>query len=280
MSGPYAGRRIALASCHGKERALARPLAAGLGLVLEVPEIDTDQLGTFCGEVERPSDALETCRRKAMLGLEATGLALGLASEASFGPHPGVPMVAVGHELLLFIDRERQLTVAEQRLDWRTNYSRLHIGANDDPNPWLKQVGFPSHAVIVRPQWGHLVVKGVNGKQRLQEAIDQCRHEDPGGQVLLETDMRAHLNPTRMASIRRLGFDLVRRLRRRCPACGTPGWGLVETLPGLPCSDCGAATRLTKLELWGCPSCDEQRQQARPDGLLEADPGCCDWCNP
>ncbi|MEB3172317.1 MAG: DUF6671 family protein [Cyanobacteriota bacterium] len=283
----YAGRRLCLTTRHGKQRALARPFAAGLGLQLEVCPCDTDALGTFSGEIARQSDALQTCRRKALLGLEATGLVLGLASEASFGPHPAVPMLAVGQELLVFIDRERQLELVEQRLELRTNYSQITLESGDDPAPWLAQVGFPSHAVIARPAnqnaagvGAELLFKGLRSTQELHAALQRCQGADPQGKVMLETDMRAHLNPTRMGSIRRLGFALVRRLCCPCPACGSPGWGLVETVPGLPCSWCGQATNLTASEIWGCPSCGERRPRPRRDGLQAADPGQCDWCNP
>ena len=84
----YQGQVICLATLHGKEQALARPFALGLGASLRVSACDTNALGTFSGEVERPADALSTCLRKAELGMEATGLRLGLASEGSFGPHP------------------------------------------------------------------------------------------------------------------------------------------------------------------------------------------------
>ncbi|MEB3275507.1 MAG: DUF6671 family protein [Cyanobacteriota bacterium] len=283
----YAGRQICLTTRHGKQRALARPLAAGLGLELLVSDADTDRLGTFSGEIERQGDALQTCRSKALLGLDATGLSLGLASEGSFGPHPAVPLLAVGQELLLFIDRERGLEVVEQQLELRTNYSQITLEADGDPSPWLAQVGFPRHAVIARPASlpaadasAGLLFKGLSTPQQLQTALQACQDADPQGQVWLETDMRAHLNPTRMTSIRRLGFALVRRLRSRCPACGSPGWGLVETEPGLPCSWCGEATPLAASEIWGCPSCGERSRQPRHDGLTVADPGHCSWCNP
>jgi hypothetical protein len=32
------------------------------------------------------------------------------------------------------------------------------------------------------------------------EAVARCRAANPDGRVLLETDMRAHMNPTRMAA--------------------------------------------------------------------------------
>ena len=214
----YAGRRLCLTTRHGKQRALARPFAAGLGLQLDVCPCDTDQLGTFSGEIARQGDALQTCRNKALLGLEATGLRLGLASEASFGPHPAAAMLAVGHELLLFIDRDRQLEVVEQRLELATNYRQITLAAGDEPCDWLAQVGFPRHAVIARSCGGDVLCKGLRSPAALEQALQRCRAAAPEGRVLLETDMRAHLNPTRMASIRRLGFALVRRLRTACPA--------------------------------------------------------------
>lgn len=151
LGSPYGGQRICLATHHGKERALAFPFAMGLGAKLEVCDCDTDSLGTFSGEVQRLDDALSTCRSKAWIGLEQSGLVLGMASEASFGPHPAVPMLAVGQELLVFIDRARDLTVVEQRIEWRTNYAQKRLKPGEDPIPWLKQVGFPSHGVIASP---------------------------------------------------------------------------------------------------------------------------------
>ena len=216
----YAGGVIALTTRHGKERALGRVFAAGLGARLQLCDHDTDQLGTFSGEIPRLADALATCRAKALLGMEASGLRLGLASEASFGPHPAMPLLAVGQELLLFLDQERDLCVLEQRLEWRTNYSQLLLEPGAGPEAWLQQVGFPSHAVIVRPATHQpgVLFKGLGSAPAFSAALQQCRAADPGGRVWLETDMRSDRNPTRLRSIRRLGLALVRRLQRTCPA--------------------------------------------------------------
>jgi hypothetical protein len=278
----YCGRSIALATRHGKQRALALPFRWGLGATLELCAVDTDQLGTFSGEIPRFAEAAATCEAKARLGLEASGLPFGLASEASFGPHPAMPMLPVGQELLVFVDQERNLCVLEQRLEWRTNYSHTLLEPDGQLEPWLDQVIFPSHAVIARPatpQAG-VLFKGLHSRDALAEAIRSCRAADPDGRVWLETDMRAHCNPTRMRSIRRLGSALVRRLRNPCPVCGSPGWGLLDTQPGLPCSDCGTATELTLSEIWGCQQCDARREHPRRDGRIQADPGQCPWCNP
>jgi hypothetical protein len=282
LEPPYTGGVIALTTRHGKERALGRVFAVGLGARLQLCDHDTDQLGTFSGEIPRLVDAASTCRAKALLGMQATGLRLGLASEASFGPHPAMPMLPVGQELLMFLDQECDLCVLEQRLEWRTNYSHTLLEPRDSPDAWLQQMGFPAHGVIARPaepQLG-LLFKGLQSSADLAEALERSRLADPEGRVWLETDMRAHCNPTRMRSIRRLGVALVRRLRTPCPECGSPGWGLLNTKPGLPCSDCGTATELTLSEIWGCEQCGARREQARRDGRLQADPGQCPWCNP
>jgi len=139
----------------GSPRCTAR---SGLGAELRLHRTDTDQLGTFSGEVERPGDAITTCRAKAELGLEATGQTLGLASEGSFGPHPAIPFLAVGQEVLVLIDRERRLTVVEQRLEPRTTFASRSLRLTElDSEPmqrWLALVRFPSHGLIVRPEPG------------------------------------------------------------------------------------------------------------------------------
>lgn len=82
----YAGRLIAMASLHGKERILARPLKRGLGLTLRhASSVDTDRFGSFDGQRPRQGDAPTTCQRKAMAALEALDLDLGIASEGRSG---------------------------------------------------------------------------------------------------------------------------------------------------------------------------------------------------
>ncbi len=272
---------------HGKERALARSFRAGLGAELRLHRADTDQLGTFSGDVERPGDAISTCRAKAELGLEATGQTLGLASEGSFGPHPAIPFLAVGQEVLVFIDRERQLTVVEQHLEPRTTFASRSLQLadlhSDALQRWLALVRFPSHGLIVRPELGPVqgpCFKGIHDARQLERAIRRCADVGSDGLVRLESDMRAHCNPTRMASIRRLGFQLVRRLRQPCPACGSPGWGPRESLEGLPCRTCRTPTSLIAAERWRCPACEHSEERPRRDGLELADPMHCPWCNP
>ncbi|MCX5937558.1 MAG: hypothetical protein NTW02_04990 [Cyanobium sp. LacPavin_0920_WC12_MAG_62_9] len=265
------GRTIALASQHGKERVLARPLRQGLGLTLQLATtVNTDLLGSFSGEYPRPEDALTTCRLKAEAGMDALGLDLGLASEGAFGPHPVVPFLPIGREWLTFVDRRHQLTISEYA---------------------LKEVGFPSHAVMVGspsrvpptssvPPSVDWLAKGVHSREELARWMAIAAQRSEHGMAWLETDMRAHCNPTRMASIRRLAFQLVRRINASCPACDAPGWGLVRAIGGLPCSSCGSATELLAFEELGCIHCNYTELHPRQDQLLAADPGQCPYCNP
>ena len=172
--------------------------------------------------------------------------------------------------------------MVEQRIEWRTNYAQKRLKPGEDPIPWLKQVGLPSHGVIASPseRADGPFFKDLTDPVVLQEALAACRRLDSQGQVWLATDMRAHRNPTRMRSIRRLGVELVRRLGSPCPGCGAPGWGVIDRQAGLPCRCCGTPTDLLAVEVWGCPSCEISAPRARRDGLEAADPQHCPWCNP
>ena len=111
-AAPYAGRRVALLTQHGKERVLAPVLEPALGCRIErVAGYDTDLLGTFTRDIPRAGTQLEAARQKARLGMELAGLPLGLASEGSFGPDPMMGMFPWNVELLIWIDAERDLEI-------------------------------------------------------------------------------------------------------------------------------------------------------------------------
>jgi hypothetical protein len=97
--------------------------------------------------------------------------------------------------------------------------------------------------------------------------------------VFVENDLRAHANPTRMAIIHKAAEDLARRMQSRCPHCGAPGFWSIERIPGLPCADCGAPTRVAKAEVLGCVRCTTRETRA-VGGPGCADPAHCDECNP
>ncbi|APD49320.1 hypothetical protein KQ302_12890 [Synechococcus sp. CS-602] len=278
------GRRVSLATRHGKEKVIARPFRKGLGAELVLASgFDTDSLGSFSGERPRLSDAETTCRLKAEAGMAETGLDLGLASEGSFGPHPALPFLPLAMEWMAWVDRAQGLVITEQLVGCRTNFDHCTASPGADLDPWLDRIGFPTHAVIVQPHRARAkpcLSKGLGAVAELREAIEQASRASSDGLALLETDMRAHQNPTRMASIRVLAFKLVRRIASPCPTCGAPGWGRVDVLLGLPCDWCGTATDLVRSERFGCVSCSASEERPRADGLTKADPQFCPLCNP
>lgn len=272
----YEGRMAVLATRHGKAQALAEPLARLTGLSLHVPEdLDTDSLGTFTGEVARPAPMRETARLKARLGIEASGLGAALASEGSFGPHPVLPFAAAAHEMLLFLDEEQGIEIVEARLSQETNFAALDLDdGSPDLDAFLARAGFPAHGLVLRA--GGRIVKGIRDRETLDRAIKQAGD----GPLRLETDMRAHMNPTRMGEIARLGEALALRLATPCPACGAPGFGVIRSETGLACEDCGAPTTLTRALVLGCARCAYEETRPRPDGRAAATPAECPECNP
>lgn len=280
---PYDGRRAAIATMHGKERATAPVLGRWLGLRVERAEgVDTDSLGTFTGEIARAGDMLEAARAKALLAIERTGAMIGLGSEGAFGPHPIVPILASGLEVMILVDAEHDHQIVAQRRT-RTNYDSTTAAPDDDLSAFLARTGFPAHAVIVRPEQCEdrfVVQKGVNDLQVLREAIRQMSARSRNGRALVQTDMRAHLNPTRMKTIGFVAKALALRAARLCPACGTPGFGRVDVLRGLPCEDCGAPTRLIRGEIHGCGKCGHRVTRRERPRSMRAEPMWCDLCNP
>jgi len=277
----YAGRCVALLTQHGKERVLAPVLEPALGCRVErVGGYDTDRLGTFTREIPRAGTQLEAARKKARIGMELAGLSLGLASEGSFGPDPMVGMLPWNVELLIWIDAERGLEVAGVA-QGKTNFAHLLAADWTAAEAFARQSGFPEHHLVVRPEAEEdaRIRKGIAAWAELEAAFAWALAQSASRRVFLETDMRAHANPTRMENIRVAAEDLARKLCSLCPACAAPGFWLVERVAGLPCEDCGAPTRETRAEVHGCLKCAHRVTRERTD-RQSADPGRCDYCNP
>lgn len=280
----FSGRLAVLATMHGKEQAVAPVFRTSLNLIV-VPAtgVDTDALGTFSGEVPRRGTMLETAVAKARLGMERARLPFGIASEGSFGPHPLFPIIPAGFELLAFVDNERGTTIHESLVIDDTNFAHLVAAPKEPIAKFLAQVGFPSHGLIVRPNVGGTeaaLVKGIVDLPALQSAIAAAAALSDDGSARVDTDMRAHLNPTRMKSLTVLATRLSNRLLRLCPSCTAPGWGRVKVIQGLPCELCDTPTEWVLSEVFGCAACTHQEERQRADSLTHTGPANCPACNP
>jgi hypothetical protein len=280
----YSNETFAIATMHAKERAIARPFNRWLGAAVAVASgVDTDAFGTFTGEVARSGTMLDAARVKALAAIEATGRQLGLGSEGSFGPHPSVPFIPAATEILLCIDRTRDIEIHEMLITGWTNYRSRDCRPGEDICKFLADVRFPSHAVVVTsraPPGTQNIVKGITSEIELAKAIEQAASASRDGCARVTTDMRAHLNPMRMATIRALGSRLARRLATSCPACAAPGFGRTDVVRGLPCGWCGEPTRAIAAELLCCAKCGFERRQPVKPPRKTADPGQCQHCNP
>jgi hypothetical protein len=270
---------------HVKNLAIEPAMRIRLGAELIVPAgIDTDALGTFSGEIPRNGTMREVAIAKARMGMVATGLRLGLASEGTYGPHPSIPFAAAGTELLVLVDDELGVVVAESLIDETPVFSQATGASPDDVEQFLGLIAFPLHAVIVGPnEPGNtrgLPVKGIREREALDRAMKAAAAGSPDGLARVQTDMRAHMNPTRMATLGRLANKLADRLKVSCPACAAPGCGVTGVVNGLPCGWCEEPTSLVREQIFGCVRCEWREARPRPDGLTLAGPESCLHCNP
>jgi hypothetical protein len=280
---PYQGKTFLLATMHGKEEAISPPFKTRLECTILSADLDTDRFGTFTGEIERTASPIECARKKCEGAFKRHPFKLAIASEGSFGPHPAIPFVPCDHEILYFIDRERGFHLSQSLISLKTNHRKEAVGDLETLHLFADKALFPSHALIVRPfrhQKNSPIFKGIRDPKQLEEAFLECSRLSDDHQVSVETDMRAHMNPTRMGVIGELAAQFAQRLATLCPSCSNPGWGLTGNLRGLPCSWCGSETEMCRSEIYGCPKCRYEEIHPRSDGLIAADPQYCFFCNP
>lgn len=280
-----AGALAVLATMHAKERVIKPLLEGALGLEVRIPQkFDSDRFGTFSREIARMGSQLDAARAKIAAAFESVPDArIGLASEGSFGPHPQVPFAPFGREIVVMRDRDSGLELVGHQAGMATHFRHETVRDGHTALAFAAQVGFPGHGLIVigvsqdgSPWPDRLLRKDIGTPDELlaavNEGIARC------GAVHLETDMRAHRNPTRMRAIRRATVDLVRGYRSRCPHCDRPGFVITERVFGLPCSWCGAPTHALQAEVMTCAGCGHSVK--RHVEAASADPGYCAGCNP
>lgn len=277
----YADTDVVLLTRHGKERVIAPILEAMMGCRVRLDNgYDTDRLGTFSRDVPRRGTQLDAARAKARIGMERTGLSFGLGSEGSFGPDPQVGLLPWNVEVIVFIDSLRDLEVVGMA-QGKACFAHLPSGRWSEVEAFAAGIGFPQQQLIMRPHGPDepQVHKDIGSWAELKAAYAWASSRSADGRVFVETDGRAHANPTRMASIRVAAEDLARKLASPCPSCNLPGYWLLERLPGLPCVVCEMPTKETRAEVYGCLKCG-YRQTFPSAGRNYADAGRCDYCNP
>lgn len=277
----FSNRKLVIATKHEKEKAIAPLVESALGVKCFVPEnFDTDVLGTFTGETERKDDPFTTLRNKCQMAMSLTNCDLAIASEGSFGMHPAIFFVHADDEILMLLDKKNDLEIAARELSVETNYNGAEVKSEEELLKFAKKAGFPSHGLVLRMEKEHVedIHKGITDWDSLKKIYEQLISKY--GRAYLETDMRAMYNPTRMAVIETAARKLVNKINSCCPQCGTPGFAVTGTKPGLPCGFCGLPTQLPLAHVWSCVKCQFTKEENAPNQKQEADPQYCDRCNP
>ena len=285
LNQPYHGKKIVIATMHLKDTVIGTSLQRNLGARHMVPiGLNTDVLGTFTGEIERSEMVLATAIAKARLGMVKSGIRYGIASEGSYGPHPEIPLLSAGFELMVLVDDLREIVIVESLIDEVPKYFNTSVTPGEEMDGFLDLTGFPDHALIVRPNcWDKTadgLAKGVRNLAELKAAIELAAKLSPDGKAFVQNDMRAHMNPTRMQKIGELADALCARVKQECPACAMPGFGKMKQLKGLPCRECDTPTALPKGTLLGCVSCNHTGFEPREDMMSHTSAQFCPSCNP
>jgi len=276
----YYNINIILASKHKKEMAIRKPFEDAFNANIFVPDdYDTDQFGTFTGEIPRQGTSYETVITKAKKACSCYNFDYGIANEGSFGHHPTVYFAPGDIELMSFIDNKNDIIIVESEITTETNFAHLDIAITDEYGPFLDRIKFGSHGLVLRAvDDNRLIAKGVN---QIDDLRNLLKSNFKKYQIIrLETDMRAMMNPTRMKVINKLAVKLVNRVQNTCKKCKSPGFGKVTVSGRLLCKSCGSETDLYRQRVLECIKCDYWEYLPRKDGLNKSDPKYCPCCNP
>ena len=272
--------KVAVATKHGKLAQIAPAFDRLKQWQLELAPIDTDEFGTFSGEVERTLSPRETVIEKAKAGARSLGFDYGIASEGTIGAHPHLPFTNSDYELMAFVCLSKDVAIVESFLSADITAYSQDVSHSSDLDVISDGLDLPSHAanIIVETKSGRQIHKGITDVHEVRRIVEQYL---VGGanNVRVESDFRAMNSPSRQANIAICAQRLALRVGAHCPGCSHFGWGRVGYEYGLPCVSCGLMNEsVANAEKLGCPGCDfvelnEFAQEA-------IDPSRCEFCNP
>ena len=277
----FKGRKVVIATKHKKEKVLQPLIESELGVNTFVPsDFDTDVFGTFTLDIKREGTALDALNKKVSTAMDIYDTDIAIASEGSFGPHPEVPFVNSNLELVMLLDKKNKIEIIGKHFSTNTNFNQKYVDNINEAIEFAESVGFPEHGVIVRcDEHAKEIYKDIENWNDFNNIVSLILEKNPKHNVFLETDMRAHRNPTRMKNIEKAGIDLIKNTKNTCPDCGTPGLQSKEPTDFLPCGLCGLKSEIPCEYCYICQKCDFfENRRITDDSCI--DPGRCQNCNP
>ncbi len=273
-------QHFGLLTRHGKENVIAPLLAQHLNASLTVTgNFDTDNLGTFSGEVKRELTPKECAFKKAVLATELTGLSLGLGSEGSFGAS-AYGFGVFNQELITCYDRENNWSVTGCYAGFSSARSQIieNIKMLDD----FLTATPPDQALTLKSTTQ--LEKGIYGADNIRNILnskfgESLNHTEKLQEpITVSYDLRAYHCPERRIHIAKACENLIERLKAICPECKTPGFWPDKSIAGLTCCGCGAPTKCTKARIATCTACNYSATYPTTETFAKQD--FCDFCNP
>ena len=167
-------RNVVIATMHKKEQVIAPILEQKLGVKCTIADgLNTDQFGTFSGEIERSKNPIEVLRAKCLAAMELSGCDIAVASEGSFGNHPLLFFSQANDEMVMFLDRKNNIEIVERELSLSTNLAAGYVQSKEELVEFAEKAHFPSHALIVKDKESDFsfLEKGIQSKEKLQLAF-------------------------------------------------------------------------------------------------------------
>lgn len=283
MKDYFKNRKLVIATMHKKESVIKPILERELWVECFVVEnFNTDRLWTFTRDIKRKWNMLETARLKINYAMEITWCDLWVSSEWSFWLHSWIPFLNSNFELTLLIDRKNNLEIAWHHLITNTNLDWKYLENFQEALEFAKKHWFPEHWVIIRlsEKSNFFIHKNINDENDLKNAINKILSLPFVKKFYIETDMRAHKNPTRMKNIELSINDLVKNIKSKCPKCESP-WFIVSDIERwLPCKICLRPTDKPTFEIYTCKKCNFVKKVKIEKYWEYADPWECENCNP
>lgn len=280
------GRKVLLVTRHGKERVITPALENEFGMKINVADkIDTDQFGTFSGDVERSDTLYKTARLKVSKAFDLYPHAdIAIASEGPFYPHPDSPFLPVNTELVLLLDKKNGLEISGRYVSLAAMVKERTVSSLKEALNFAKVILFPEYGIALKVQsskdYKPFIFKGARTWSSLETALHFLFTVSFNGKIQLQSDMRANFNPFRMENILLATLKLVKTMNRTCQKCCIPGFDVIEVVKGLPCAHCKAPTKTTLSHIYKCKNCNYREEIFFPHGKKHEDPGSCDYCNP
>jgi len=145
----FAGRKLVIATMHGKEKVIAPLLEEALWVICVVPQnFNSDAFGSFSGEIQRTGNQQEAARKKLLAALKQENADLWIASEWSFWADLHIPFIHSNRELILLIDSKNDIEIEGYIRSFTTNLDGKYISNTQEA------LDFAKKNMISRP-WCH-----------------------------------------------------------------------------------------------------------------------------